>query len=223
MFMITFSGAEASTEKKPYLAVFCNPGNFVLSWVHYKPDLIYTACDWNQLDDFLKLAKERAHGRHIDLDIEAHGSRYLTLQYMDNCTGTPVTKHATMGYVLNHVEKVLGTKNFTLIFEACYGGYVYKHTIRDNKPAEAGEDVLIEDHKGVPTYPIFGGSYSCMNINNFIYLQYKSHMAVVICDLRYWENHTGPARDSDQNSVTHKHIAEMWDVISSFYDPNLSN
>lgn len=215
------AGAESTylKEKKPILAVFCNPDAVLINtWAHYKPDVFTVAFSWDQLDPFLKETKQRAAGRPIELDFEVHGEEYLSISYRNNITSRYEVKHATMGYVLNHVEKILGKKNVTVLFESCYAGYVYKKSIRGNI-INPFLDIKAEDHKGIPSYPVYGGTYDHMNVNNFVFLQYRTNTRAYFCDLRYYEDHGGGAKDRNDNSEVHKNISLLWDILASLYNP----
>ena len=206
----------AAQQERPYLAVWCTP-RFEAAWPSFKPDYLYVAHDWNKFDEFLQDVRRKAGNREIDLDIEAHGLYYLSLDYPDWATSKMVSKKATMGYVLNHIEKQLKGKKFNLFIEACYGGHVYKRTIRGNTPAEG---VLVEDHPKVPNYPIWGGTFNHMNIANMVYIQRKTQVLYATNDLRRWETEEGEKLDFDEGPDSWIVALEgIWEFLCAYYKP----
>lgn len=212
----SLSGYAAQGAERPFLAVWCTPG-FEAAWPSYSPDYLYVAHEWEKFDDFLKDVRRKAGNRPIDLDIEAHGLQYLSLDYLDWATGKMVSKQATMGYVLNHIEKHLKGKKFTLYIESCYGGNVYKGTIRNNVKVPG---VMVEDHPKVPTYPVWGGTFEHINVANMVYIQQKTQVRYATNDLRRWETEEGPPLDfSDGPGSWIAQLEEIWSFLCQYYKP----
>lgn len=205
----------AAEPKRPFLAVWCTP-YFDQFWVHLKPDYIQVAYDWDNFDSFLDDVAKKAGNRPIDLDIDVHGLEHLTLQYVDYRTEQWVSKRATFGYLINHIEKHLRGRNVTLLVESCYGGHVYKHTIRNNKP-EPG--VKVEDCNHVPSFPVYGGTYGHMGMGNLVYLQYVSGFRYAFNDLRRWEKDPCESIDSDEESPFHQELVQVWNFFKKYYKP----
>jgi len=209
--VLLFLPAWGFREQKPYLAVFCNPG-YEIFWPSLNVDCLYLAMDWEHFDDFLRKVKKEAGGRPIELDIECHGDKALLLQYPDARTGEMVTKSTTMGYVINHIERYLGRERVTLIMECCYAGSVYKTTIRQNKEGE--------NCNHIPQFPVYGNSFNHMNLNNLVYIQYKTRCHRYFEDLRAFELKAGPKdMDRNENSEDHKRMATLYRILASLYDP----
>jgi len=200
-------------ETKPYLAVFCNPGAEEV-WYGFNPDLIVIAKDWGEFDKFLLTARKEAHGRPIEMDITVHGDEHLMLVYDDIRTRQQVVKSTTMGFIVNHIERILSKQDVTLILEACYSGHVYKSTIRGN---DLG---MGENCNHVPKFPIYGGSYNHPNINNLIYIQYKTKIHRFFEDLRIYEVTEGnPNKDEDENSKDVAIMIQLYRILAPLYCP----
>lgn len=199
-------------EEKPYLAVYCNPG-FEIFWPTINPDLLVVAFDWDHFDDFLRTIKKQARGRKIEIDIECHGDDQLMLQYPDARAGLMVTAPTTMGYIVNHIERILGKEKVTLILECCYAGKVYKNSIRNNKEGE--------NCNHVPQFPIYGGSFNHMSLNNLIYLQYVTKCHRYFEDVRTYETKEGPKNiDRDEKSADHVRMSQLYKILAGLYDPS---
>lgn len=185
-------GVGADNEKS-YLAVFCNP-DFEKEWSFIHPDYLCTAFNWAQLDDFLQSTKRNAHGRPIEIDFDCHGAPGgLYLKYPSQYHGDHYETHlASMGYICNHIDKYFNSKKITVIIEACYSGRVYQETIRNNAGVTDVPDSLteittercIEDHLGIPQYPIYGVGLNIPGIDNFVYLEYITKIRPYFMDLR---------------------------------------
>lgn len=200
-----------SCTPKPYTAVYCCPG-FEQFWGILGVDYFEVAYSWDHFDDFLRRVKKEAAGRHIDLDLEVHGDQGLSIQYQDGRTGNIIEDTRTMGFVVNHIETILAGEDITLIAEACFAGSVYKNTIRGNKKGE--------NCNHVPAFPIYGGSYNHMNLNNFIFIQYKTKCHRYFEDLREYEYKKGPSkRDMDENSPDHKRMSALYHILAPLYVP----
>jgi hypothetical protein len=185
----------ADTEK-PFLAVYASNDFPREDWTRYKPDLIYYSTDWKTFDSFLKAASQLAGGREIELDIQVHGDKKLT------CVGgtekNPVFSDATMGYVVNHIERYLNPAKVTVFLEACYGAYVYKTTMRGNRdPQYLG---YIEDCYHTPEFPIYGNG-NHLGYNNIVYLQYFHNIMPLLRDLRDFEKEGLPGRKEETEKL----------------------
>lgn len=210
--LILFTPAWGWKEKKPYLAVYCCPG-FEIFWPSIKPDNFCLAFDWSQFDDFLRKTKKEANGRPIEIDIDCHGNETgLVISYDDGRTGLPVAKNTSMGFIVNHIETILHGEKVTLLIECCYSGRVYKETIRASKSGESCNHV--------PQFPIYGGSFNHMNLNNFIYIQYKTKCHRYFEDLRKYETKEGDMKmDENENSIDHNRMAALYKILASLYTP----
>lgn len=207
-----------SSVKKPYLAVFCNPG-FEELWPGFNPDYLHVAFSWKEFDPFLKRVAREAKGRPIEIDIQTHGNikklhgnDMLNLSYDDIKNARTVSDLQTMGFIINHIESTLPRKDVTLILEICFSGNVYKNTIRGNLQGE--------NCNHVPDFPVYGGTYNHMNLNNLAYIQYKTHVHRYLEDLRQYEVKNGPADvDADEESPDHKRMVSLYRILAPLYVP----
>jgi len=194
----------------PYTAVFCNPGMEFI-WPGFHPDYLMVAFTWDEFDGFLRKVKKESHNRPIELCIQVHGTpKGLHLQYEDYKSGETVDDTVTMGYLVNHVERYIGSKNVVLLVESCFGGAAYKNTIRGNQEGE--------NCNHVPQFPIYGGTYNHMNVNNLVYLQYKTKVRRFFKDLREFEVEEGDTNwDLDEESSTHKTMSALYRIMAPLY------
>lgn len=194
--------------EQPYFAVYMNQG-FNLEWDKYHPDLVFVAPNWEQFDLFLEIVKKKAGKRKILLDIDTHGDDGgFFIQFFDRY-GQFYSSGASMGYIVNHVEKYLDEKKVTLIMEGCFSGRAYKNTIRDN----FGVDPLRENHKGITVMPIYGIGSVHYNVGNFIYLEYKYNIRPFFEDLRHYELDELEVKDLSTNSPEMLLIRELWGIL----------
>lgn len=210
--MVLMTGGPSYALEDRCLAVFCTARmeNF---WPSLKPDVLKVATSWDQFDDFLLETKAKAHGRKVVIDLDLHGNKYLYLITEDYRTGKTQVSAAGFGYVVNHILKYLPAEDVILISEACYSGEVINTSLHNNKHGE--------NYEGVPPFPIYGGSYNMMNLNNLVYMQYVTGCHVWFEDIRTYCNKKGQARiDNDRDPVYDK-MMKLWELLASLYCPEL--
>lgn len=211
----SFHPSFAQDSRRPFLAVFTSP-DLLFVWPSYKPDILHVAFCWDNFDGFLEEICQKAGDRPIELDLEVHGHESLSIHYLDWNTGKEEAKYASVGYVINHIEKKLAGKDYTLILESCYGGNTYVKSIRNNTTANK----FFEDCDHIPLRPVWGSSYNHMNLNNCVYLQYKTGLRYAFVDLRKFEVEKGDRRlDTDQNSKFHRGLSQFFQFLASYYKP----
>lgn len=181
-FLSAFIPADAES---PYLAVFANPGTKeCIEWGKFKPDLFVTSGDWEDLDNFLKLAKRNAGNRPLVIDIECHGSPVsgcLYLQY--SSFGESISDGCSMGYLVKHIDSYFhNKKNLTVCLEACYSAVVASRTLV-NKMYLESDEFHVDSFNAIPTFPIYGIGQTA-NYNNLIYMQFKYGVHYSFHDLR---------------------------------------
>lgn len=203
---------------KRHLVVFCNPG-FVNEWERLSPDFLLVPKDWRDLDTFLKVVKDQGWD-HIDIDIDCHGNDYLWLIDED---GNEYI--ASMGFIVNHIEKYLVGKDIKVFCEACFAGKVYKTSIRGNKierfpvireflKRERGNK--IEDCNHIPKFPIYGIRSNTTNIGNSIYLQYRSDCNLYMEDLRDFEKKKLLGEGLIQKDYDELTLDQIWQTLYIF-------
>ena len=204
---------QAFSSKDTCLAVWCNP-EVERFWPSMHPDVLRVPQSWDEFDDFLKEVKKKAHGRHIILDLDVHGSgKYLALQVEDARTDKTYIHPAGFGYAVNRITKILGTKNIEVVCESCFAGETYRNSIRGNKVGQ--------NHPGIPKFPIYGASYNMYNINNLVYLQYATGCHVWFEDLRKYEKGAGQARIEDEKNPEYDKMIIIYRILGSMYDPDM--
>lgn len=200
--------AIALTKDTSYLAVFSSLDFSPRDWEDIHPDLEVHAPSWGAcFDGFLQAVKKQGHGRHIVIDIQCHGWDTLAL-YQGAVEDTKGDRRfyseASMGYVVNHIEKALAGEDIEVCCEACFAGRVYKVSIRGNKPNKIPE--LAENCNHIPPFPVYGISEDVENYNNFIYLQYAHNMRYNFQDLRTYEYSDRPLKPRNLDPLTEENI-----------------
>jgi hypothetical protein len=177
-FLLLVTPMGAAEGEKPYLAVFCNPG-MSHEWFKFHPDNLVVAFNWDGFDCFLKRTKEEAGERPIEIDIDCHGSDRAVIQY--KTVQGLVTYEASMGFICNHIENIVGP-NCIVLCEFCYPGYVYK-SLRGMLSFSPGAKT--EAYHGlVPPFPILINTPNRNSFINSVFLQYRTHTNIGIRDAR---------------------------------------
>lgn len=170
---------------KDYVAVFSSGDFGVEDWRDIDTSIVVGVHNWCPLEAFLQSVKQQSNGSPIVLDFQVHGSPDGTLSIQaGHINGHPFYFDATMGYVLNRVDKILGSQVKAVIFESCFGSTVYKKSIRNNTVNHYSSRVLVEDHPGIPSYPVYGTTGSYVGYNNFVFLQYLKNTKFDFIDMR---------------------------------------
>lgn len=203
--------AVSVSENKPFLAIYSSndigeQGRFVHDWVKFNPDYFKRTGSWEGFNKFIDEVKEKAGDRPIVLDMQVHGWDDLIVYSSESdYTG----EHASMGYVLNKIDRTLNTHKLTLLFESCYGGYVYHHSIRNNKIKRE----YFEDFNAIPNFPIYGMSAHTSNYNNLIYMQYYYGIRPFFKDLREYEAMEPEVRQEKTCAHTEA-IYHLWNFLT---------
>jgi len=200
---------------RPYIAVFASPDFWQEDWKKISPDLYVRTSDWRVLDSFLERAKTESAGREIVIDIQCHGNSsgisLLGLK-VGSVNNHEIWDTASLGYVVNHIERVFPNQHVVICLEACFAAKVYKDSIR-NTPNLTGNNIESCDH--TPIYPIYGMVESFANYNNLTFLQYMHGIRCYMKDLRQYEfvDHIEPANEDSEDQ---KIIEHCWLVLQSF-------
>lgn len=210
VFCVSLPLVSESTEvKQPFLAVFAQPGVRNLNdWNKFHPDLFVTAESWDQFDGFCKEVKRKAGNRPILLDIECHGSPasgMLVIEY--EAFKRTFDDVASLGFVVNRINKNLKGSNLTVLLEACNSAVVVQRTLKTNKMLVSSETLHVENSTDPIKFPIYGiGRPS--NYNNLIFLQYHYGVRVRFVDLREY---------IDKELVTPDESEETADLLKLTY------
>ena len=165
-----------------------------------KPESIYVIDTWRDFEDALIKIAHNAHGRTVVLDIDVHGTPkgYLS-----------VNRHiATMGGVLNKIEKYLDKDNLIVVFESCYAQVVYNKSLRNFFLVARSLHDLAGTYIGDPPYPVYGVN-NTLNVNTLAYCQYITNNFVFIQDLR--ERKLGKAESQESKM-------RIWEKYFNYLD-----
>lgn len=176
--LMTSVRSQMMQQPKPFVAVFCSQ-EFEWVWVEkHQPDKLEVADEgWSEFEKFCKDVKKEANGRPIVIDLMVHGNDSGLA-----VTVPPFAQVTSMGYVVNTIEKNVGTKNITVLLEACFSGSAYYYTIRNQDRAKP-----LLNHAGVPAFPIYGVGSGFSNYGNTVYLQWLYGSQGYFEDLRNYE------------------------------------
>lgn len=205
-FLIT-SNLPAGCESKEFVAVFSMPGTKDC-WRDQKPDLFFTASDWDDFDLFLKVVKKEAKSRKIVIDIDSHGSvdGELYIEYKN--FGVTFSQEANLGYICNEIEKYISPKKITLLLESCCSAAVYKNLHEEVSIHSDGDCFEPYKYTRATLYPIYGvGEQLCWD--NVIFLQRKYGLYAAFKDLREWENKKVGHIDIDPKSITNESLRQV--------------
>lgn len=201
-----FSNNTTIVSNEPYVAVFASSDFPKSDWDEpYTPDKILYAKDWCELELFLMSVKNHASGRPILLDLQVHGLERLALKDEKLKEGY---SEADFGYVVEEISKILGEDNIIVICEACFSGYVYKNTIRDN-PDRKGSHTHSGDFNRIPAFPIYGVGDRIESVNNIQYMQYYHKVFYRFMDLREYEWEPLGLRDFTGDSQEFRVLREL--------------
>lgn len=175
----------AHPQDKEFIAVYSDP-TFTKYWSFYKVDYLQEAKTWDDFPGFIKVVKEQAKNRPIVIDINVHGTRegLLSIYHNKNCIHGRKDKSylSTFGYVLKEISTIGEDKIKMVLFESCYGGYVYFKSREGYKESYRGGN-RYDSYSGIAPYPIYGVD-NCVNWNNAIFMQLASGDNVNFFDLR---------------------------------------
>lgn len=168
-----------SSGEQTFIAGYCNPGaNKLTGWKEVKPNFIRTATDWEPFEAFLLEVKKKAGNRPIILDIDCHGDPLTGMAALQVMAygNIDCTDEASIGYILNTIEKVFGKhpKHLQVTLELCHAQYCYNKSLKMKSTLET-EDFHIQPYDHVPSYPVYGIScpsgdrtLSPANYNNYV-------------------------------------------------------
>lgn len=182
--------------KRPYLAVFNNPGGQD-DFLYEDVDLMFTGSNWNDFDKFIQLVKSQAKGRDIVIDISCHGSPtdgYLWLDY--DAFGYNFQYMTSVGHVLNQIEENLPQCKKVWL-EACYSELCMEKSLRVKKEFKTLDGNIVESyrHRDID-FPVYGIGPT-PNYNNLVYLQDKHNIRAFFMDLRDTLNDGQEAKADD--------------------------
>ena len=184
--------------KEPFLSVYANPQpGYEIYWEQEKEGFVFIADTWDSFPDYLKMTKSLAQGRKVILNISVHGGEngLLYLSYplyvqlpWGEVAQLNITKECSMGYIVNEINKVFSPGEIQeLDLEACFAGYVYTKSIRNNKELKHEGGNVIEDCKIYPQFPIYGVPQT-FGLGNILHLQrHKYKLNINYKDLRETE------------------------------------
>lgn len=208
-----FLALPAQAENKNYFLAVFNTSEFPSSpWSPYHPDIFYPANSWKDFVPFLRKIKEQAGDRYIILDIDVHGGDYLSIWKLDKAKSKVQWNEATVGWVVNRIEEELGEQikeeKLLTIWECCYGMNTYRWTIRNNlrKPG-----VFVEDHAGVPEFPMLCVGDGVVNWGNFIFRQFYHNLTTpFLADMREAETKPIHVMIRDLNDPRNQEVRQYW-------------
>lgn len=197
-----------------YLAVFCNPG-WEHEWDKYKPDLVFTASDWDDFNTFLRVVRKQAGSHPIVLSVDTHGEDSgFYLQYQDpnkpniDSHTDLITHQASMGYIVNEVNRYLNPRKVTMITEACYSGRALHNTLRGYPRSYHDDGDDLENTLYSLTFPIYGVGASTVNFGNTVFLQYYYNFRTPFFqDIRQYERGELPLKVNEARGNPHSVFA----------------
>lgn len=218
-FMLVAPAGSQQDDNKPFLAVFCQP-EFAEDWKEEEPDYLMTSRNWGDFKLFISEVKRLSGGRPLRIDIDSHGNICGHLYFDPEKTTDPGTE-ASMGYILNQVDRLPPGQVQLVTLEACFAGWVYNQSLHQGYDAEFQGNVL-ENYKPnvAPAYPVYGVS-NISNWNNAVYAQYITNEFVDFQDLRKYEQESPgePILDKNDRVMALKyfyafyHLCEILDKL----------
>jgi hypothetical protein len=197
-----------AADKKPFLAIFTNPGG-EMDWYSQKPDLLFTGGSWRDYDTFIYLVKKLAKNREVVVDISCHGSKYDGRLWLDyDAFGYNFAYSSSVGHVLNKITENL-PKCKKVIMEACYSEICMEESLITHAEFE-NEGNYEESYKfkTIP-YPVYGVG-NTPNFNNLVYLEDKYDVKPFFMDLRDTINDGKATKpDDSQNQL----LANIWSML----------
>lgn len=220
---LNFITATATEPISPFVAVLrsqdrgtvvkLSNGSNYCDWDGIPLDYNQPLLKWSDLDKHLQKIKELAGDRTILLEMQVHGDDYLVIdesKIFPKVGTIYLARNASMGYLVNHIEKYLDSNKLVVIMDTCFAPSVYKNTIRNNK-YEFGS--FIEDCYHVPRFPIYGIDENIISWNNVVFLQYYMDTPAKMVDLRKYEYaDTGP-KDKNSKSKDCVDLYNIWLVL----------
>ena len=171
-----------------YIAI-CSPN---LEWL-WQPNskygiyADYALANWHDLPQMLhKIHLEHPTCRLI-LDFDVHGDKEgtgLFLQY-DVSDTQLVESRANFGYIVNCIDSEFVKHKPIVMFESCFAGRAYKHTIRENEITDPKDCVF--NYPTVPKYHIYGAGDNFAVWANPMYYQYRLDIKICRVDLRDYD------------------------------------
>lgn len=184
--------------EQTYLCVFSSidQRNFH-NWDKFKPEVECYAYTWKSFPSVLRIAREEtSKDQVIDVVIDVHGGEYLAI-----CPDIGSDSYATFGYVVNQIEKELKDRRVRLFCEACFGGNIYRESIRNNLPCYPPFN---GECNHVPKFPIYGIKSGGISYGNVVYQQYYYHKIINFVDLREYEKARPRMRDRAEDRGLYK-------------------
>lgn len=183
LLIIATPWAVACTESNEYVIVIASQ-DLVHLWTRfpkYRRDMLAFPKDWEELPGILQRALKYTGNKPLLIDFHVHGnSDGLHLQ-----TDRGYSDRASFGYVVNKVKEAVGDRKVTVLFESCYAGRAYKHTIRGAFSMRSKDN--IEDCAEIPDFPIYGAGDSFSVWGPVVYVQYIHHIKAFWIDLRDYD------------------------------------
>lgn len=182
VMLLTMGPIIAAEDKpKPYLAVFGSAELMDKFWEKYHPDLVMKTTQFEGIDVFLQTVAANAGKRDIVLDFECHGSPTTFMLYLEDRPDGSYDM-ANMGWLIEKVNRYLGSRNPTVIMESCYSRCVYQRSLKSKFNHEE-DDIHIYNWDKPVTFKVMGIGRT-VNYNQFVYAQYYYGIYYRIEDLR---------------------------------------
>jgi hypothetical protein len=209
----------AKSDRPYFLAVFNGgPEGYPYDWEKIQPDMLYTGATWDDFPVFLELVRHAAKDKEIIIDVSSHGSDTTGLLYIDyEAFGYEMTYEASMGYIINEIEKKL-PKVKALFLEACYSEMVMERSLTKKNLADSNHELgcaegsHIEASDQYINFPVYGVG-SSLNYNNTCFLQWYYNVRAYFYDLRQFINHP-PAKSTSEEREND--IRNLWVILSSY-------
>jgi hypothetical protein len=205
-----------SSDSKPYIAVFANPGTKRLSgWDKVKPNFYVESTDWENLEPFLKDVKTKAGRRPLIIDIECHGSPVtgmLVIEY--SSFGRNQDDTASVGYVVKKImTEFKGKDNLEVCLEACHSSVCWDRTLVNGAYVES-EDFHVDSATDLVPFPVYGVG-NTVNVNNMIIIQRILNIRPFFYDLRKAEAGKEPdiSEESSNAVVAAFRMLYFWGVF----------
>ena len=211
IFIQSFLFSPAGADRKPFLAVFCNPGASD-DWDNEPVDLLITGSTWNDYETFIALTKNLSRGRDVIVDIECHGSPDDGRLYLDYMSyGYQYQKQASMGFVLNRINESLPRTREVLI-ESCYSELCMEQSLKVKDEFRTNGSIEESYKSKTIPYPVWGIGNS-VNFNNLIYLQRKNSVKPYFMDLRDTLIDGKAAKRDDSKESK---LRSLWALLSTY-------
>lgn len=219
--ILTNTSRAFSQEPAMFLAVLRSPDRGTVfydkgkpyfgDWLAIKTDYNAELNKWSDLDDHLKKIKEQAGDKTVLLEMQVHGDQYLSVVVQRKFKAGTITytSDASMGYLINHAESILGS-NQIIILDTCYAPDIYFKTIRKNTYIFGK---FIENCDHIPKVPIYSIRSNCTSWNNVVFLEYIYNCLVDFTDLREFEEHPPEPRQEGSKSVSSQVLKKLWLVL----------